>query len=118
MVTRTDIEKYILDNYSTSPEHLWKSDPASEIFRHNRNRKWFGLIMNITGDKVNLDNNDYVDVLNLKCDPEMISHLASQKGFAPAYHMSKKHWITIVLNGDVNDDIIYNLIDQSYNLTT
>ena len=43
--------------------------------------------------------------------------MVTQTGFAPAYHMNKKHWLTILLNGSVNDDEIYNLLDMSYEMT-
>lgn len=47
---------------------------------------------------------------NYDTDPE-------QTGFAPAYHMNKKHWLTILLNGSIDDDEIYNLLDMSYEMT-
>jgi len=32
-------------------------------------------------------------------------------------YMNRKHWLTILLNGSVNDDEIYNLLDMSYEMT-
>ena len=35
----------------------------------------------------------------------------------PAYHMNKEHWNTIIISKDVNETLVYELIDQSYELT-
>ena len=51
----------------------------------------------ITREKVSLTGNGMIDILVLKCEPEMVSTLVGQKGFAPAYHMNKKHWLTVLL---------------------
>ncbi len=55
--------------------------------------------------------------LNLKCDPEKAALLREQyTSITPGYHMNKKHWNTIIIDGTIDDDIIYNLIDHSYDL--
>lgn len=117
MVTRADILKYANENFNTKSEHLWARYPTYEVLRHDRNKKWYGVIMDVPGIKVGLDGEEAVDILDIKCEPDMIASLVSQKGFAPAYHMNKKHWITVILDGTVADDVIYNLIDLSYEMT-
>ena len=55
--------------------------------------------------------------VNLKCDPERALELRAQyDSVVPGYHMSKIHWNTIALNGDVSDKMICELINGSYNL--
>lgn len=55
--------------------------------------------------------------LNLKCNPEKATILREQfTSITPGYHMNKKHWNTIIIDGTIDDDIIYNLIDHSYDL--
>jgi predicted DNA-binding protein (MmcQ/YjbR family) len=55
--------------------------------------------------------------INLKCDPEKAIELREEhEGIAGAYHMSKKHWNSVSTQGDLSDKIIYQLIDNSYNL--
>ena len=44
----------------------------------------------------------------------MIGSLLSTKGFLPAYHMNKNHWISIVLDNSVSDDQIIPLLELSY----
>ena len=52
--------------------------------------------------------------MNVKCSTIMIGSLLSTKGFLPAYHMNKNHWISIVLDNSVPDDQITPLLELSY----
>lgn len=55
--------------------------------------------------------------VNLKCDPQRALELRSDfEAIEPGCHMSKMHWNTVSLNSDVTDKIIYEMIDDSYNL--
>jgi predicted DNA-binding protein (MmcQ/YjbR family) len=63
------------------------------------------------------ENGDYS--VNLKCDPDKALELRVQypEDVFPGYHMSKKHWNTVVIqNGNLNDDFVKKLIDDSYML--
>jgi predicted DNA-binding protein (MmcQ/YjbR family) len=55
--------------------------------------------------------------MNLKCDPDLAMHLREvYKAVRPGYHMNKRHWNTIILDGSIPDDEIFALIDDSYQL--
>ncbi len=55
--------------------------------------------------------------INLKCDPEKVLELRERyPAVKPGYHMSKKHWNTVIIDGSVEDDILYEWINDSYNL--
>ncbi len=55
--------------------------------------------------------------LNLKCDPERAIELRAQyPAVIPGYHMNKKHWNTINVDGSMNDELLYELVDHSYDL--
>lgn len=55
--------------------------------------------------------------VNLKCDPERTVALrAEYEAVQPGYHMSKIHWNTIAINGDVPVTLLRELIDHSYEL--
>ena len=57
--------------------------------------------------------------INLKCDPEYAIELREEyEGVQPGYHMNKKHWNTVLTDGSVPDELIYELIDHSYELVT
>lgn len=55
--------------------------------------------------------------INLKCDPEKAIELRELYSCVlPGYHMSKKHWNTILVDGSVPDQLIQQWIDHSYAL--
>lgn len=55
--------------------------------------------------------------LNLKCDPEKaISLREHYPSVIPGYHMSKKHWNTVFVNGSVEDVTLREWIDHSYDI--
>jgi predicted DNA-binding protein (MmcQ/YjbR family) len=54
---------------------------------------------------------------NIKCDPEKALELRDKyTSVIPGYHMNKKHWNTIIVDGSVNDRLLYEWITDSYNL--
>jgi len=60
---------------------------------------------------------DQFAFINLKCEPEKAIDLRERhQGIKPGYHMSKKHWNSVYVNEDVNDDLILSLTDKSYDL--
>jgi predicted DNA-binding protein (MmcQ/YjbR family) len=55
--------------------------------------------------------------LNLKCDPERAVELReTYDSIRPGYHMNKKHWNTLVLDGSLSVHLVRELIDHSYDL--
>ena len=55
--------------------------------------------------------------LNLKCNPEKAIELrAEYEAIQPGYHMSKAHWNSVYLNIDVSDKLVFQLINDSYEL--
>ena len=55
--------------------------------------------------------------INLKCDPQKALELrAEHSSVIPGWHMNKKHWNTINLDGLLSDKKIYEMIDHSYEL--
>jgi predicted DNA-binding protein (MmcQ/YjbR family) len=55
--------------------------------------------------------------INLKCEPEKAIELRERyPSVLPGYHMNKRHWNTIVIDGSIDDDIILGWVDDSYDL--
>ena len=56
--------------------------------------------------------------LNVKTNPEYSELLRNAYEYIiPAYHMNKEHWNTIILGDNIDESIVKELIDQSYELT-
>ncbi|MBQ9828409.1 MAG: MmcQ/YjbR family DNA-binding protein, partial [Lachnospiraceae bacterium] len=85
---------------------------------HEDNKKWFALMMPVKRNKLGLPGGDIVDVINLKIDDMFLKEiLLREPGIMPAYHMNKMHWITVLLDGTVEEDRICDLIGISYEAT-
>jgi predicted DNA-binding protein (MmcQ/YjbR family) len=117
MIYREEILAYVKEKFDTNPDYPWFKHPDYAVLRHKSSGKWYGLIMNVSRNKLGLTGKRSTEIINLKCDPELNSLLRGQKGILPAYHMNKEHWITIVLDSPFPKEEIYNLINLSYDLT-
>ena len=112
---REEIFQYVKEQYGTEPEYLWKKDPDSAVLRH-KNGKWYAVLMTVEKSKLGLEENDLVDIMDVKCNPEMTSMIIQTYGFLPGYHMNKQHWITILLDGSVSAAKTLDFLDMSYDL--
>jgi predicted DNA-binding protein (MmcQ/YjbR family) len=55
--------------------------------------------------------------VSLKCDPDRAANLRREhSAVVEGYHLNKRHWITVTLNADVPDDMVRELIEDSYDL--
>ena len=112
---RDEVLKYVRKKYKASPEYLWKRYPDYAVFRHEDNRKWFAIIMNVDADKLGLPCSERLDIIDVKIDDLMLRDiLLKQEGFLPGYHMNKGSWMTILLDGTVSLNEICNMIDASF----
>ena len=79
--------------------------PGPAVFKVRQ--KMFALLMNdATGPR-----------LNLKCDPVQAQMLRDVfEAVQPGYHMNKRHWNTVLLDGSLPDGEVQRMIDHSYSL--
>ena len=97
------ITKYLL----SKPEALedYPFDDHTAVFKVRK--KMFGL----------LTVRNTILCVNLKCDPEQAFILRDIfEAVIPGYHMNKKHWNTVMLNGSIAQGEIERMIDHSYSL--
>jgi predicted DNA-binding protein (MmcQ/YjbR family) len=100
-----DIEAY--RNYCLNKKGVTESFPFDDkILVYKVMDKIFALT----------DINEFASI-NLKCDPILaIEYRETYAGVTPGYHMNKKHWNTIAMDGSIPDNLVYRWIDDSYNL--
>jgi len=103
--------------YGDQPDFPWDKSPGCGVFRNPNNKKWYALVMNVDAGKVDKKRSGEVEIVNIKLDENKIPVLLGQKGFYPAYHMNKKNWITIVLDGTLSDAKLSALIAESRSFT-
>lgn len=105
----------IIKKYNVIPEFLWDKYPSYGIFRSKSSNKWFAAILNVDKSKVINNESGEIEIINVKVG-DLVNSYLKEKAIAPAYHMSKKSWITIILNDTCKDEKIMDLIDISYEL--
>jgi len=55
--------------------------------------------------------------VSVKCDPELAAQLRiSYPAIAPGYHLNKRHWNTLTLDGSLADDFVFEMLEDSYDL--
>ena len=116
--TRKDVLAYAKKTYGTVEEYLFADSPMCAVLRREDNGKWYGIVMDVKRSSLFLTNDQTkVDVLNVKVDPAALFDLLGEKGILPAYHMSKSHWISILLDGSVDREFVYALMRMSRRMT-
>ncbi|HCE33042.1 MmcQ/YjbR family DNA-binding protein [Fusobacterium sp.] len=111
-----EIINYINNKYGDKLEFLWEKSPKNAVVRRKFSKKWYAVILTVSKRKLNLDCDEIIEVINLHNIAEEIEKLIDNKKYFPAYHMNKKYWCTICLDGTVELKEIYKLIDISYKL--
>lgn len=75
------------------------------------------LVFKVMGKMFALIDVELFESVNLKCDPEQAIKLRDNyDAVKPGYHMNKKHWNTIELNGSLSDKEIFHWVNHSYDL--
>ncbi len=105
---------FMKSRFDSDAEFPWEDENI--IFRVKSSTKWFALIMTIPAERLGLKSKELVDVLNLKHDPLDMQNLYDGKNIFPAYHMNKIHWLTILLDKNIDFAKIMKLVCESYDL--
>lgn len=106
--------------YGTVPEYPW-DDLQAAVLRNTKSRKWYGLIIAVSTDKLGLKVKPQIpyktEILLLHHSKEDVLRLVDGINFIPAWHMNKKSWLACVLDGRLTIDVIMDHVDISYRLS-
>ena len=113
---KDDYIAWIKSKFGAEPDYPWPDDaPYSFVFRCP-NEKWFALVMRIKYRQLGLTGDENIWVVNMKAEQDTISNLVDRKSIFPAWHMNKKHWITVLLTAVTDFDKLCELTEKSYEL--
>ncbi len=112
-----EIIKYAKEKYNDELEFLWESTPDAAILRNKMNNKWYLLIMNIEKTKLGIKEEGRVEIIDLMIEPDKLQQIVDNEKYFLGYHMNKKHWLTVKLDGSIKTHEICKLIDESYKLS-
>lgn len=112
--TTKAVLKYAKSKYGTPSEFLW--DDENSIMRRKDNRKWYILVMIVERKKIGLEGEGKIEIIDLLGPKDEIPKLLDGVNYLPAYHMNKKSWFTVPLDGRVSEKVLFALVDMSYEL--
>ena len=115
-MTKQEFLECCLNTYGTSPDYPFDEDFETAVLRHEDNRKWYAIVMRVSRRKFGFNNDEVIDVVNLKLPTEMFGSFGAADGVYPAYHMNKLHWISVLLP-DAPDDVVQFLVNVSFEAT-
>ncbi len=111
-----ELIRHVRERYGDEPEFLWPKFPRNAILRRRDNAKWYAALLRIPRRKLGLDSDDLVDILDLRGEPESLAAMIDGVRYFPGYHMNKKHWFTLCLDGSVSSLEIFAGIAASYEI--
>lgn len=115
---RDKVIQLFSERYGIGYDNPWSSDPVDRqnlVFRIPSG-KWVGLLMTIPISRLGLPGESLIDCINLKHRPDDIDQVIDEVTVFPAYHMNKKHWITVLITPKSDRNRIISLIEESINL--
>ena len=97
---------YVREQYGDELEFLWKSTPNNAVWRRKDTKKWYAALLTVQAEKLGLDSDETVEILDFRVEPGELEKLVDYKLYYPGYHMNKKHWCTIILDGSVEFEAV------------
>lgn len=108
MLSKIKVIRHALELPNVFEDYPFEEDYETTVLKHSDTGKWFAIIMKVDGRIY----------LNVKTEPEYSDLLRKTYSYIiPAYHMNKEHWNTIILSEQVEEKLVYELLENSYELT-
>ena len=114
----TKIIERVQEKYHVKAEFLFGEDEPTAVFRKvvKEKPKWFAFISRCNRKTVTGTGEGKIEILNLRLEASDVDTLITHENIHRGYHMNKKYWLTIELDTTVDTDMIYALLDKSYQL--
>ena len=110
--------EYVRNTYGDELEYPWPKTLENAVLRRQDTEKWYGALLIISRRKLGLESDEPVEILDLRIPPEEVARTVDGIGYFPGFHMNKRHWYTILLDGTVSPEEIFPQIDRSWEMAT
>ena len=94
-------------------EFLWEDSPEYAVLRRTDTGKWYGVMMRLPGRKFGLTDDAVSEFVLLRIPRDAADAIVADNRFLPAYHMNKRTWFAIRLDGGVGLTEILQLTERS-----
>ena len=113
-----EIMDYARKRYGDEAEYLWEKFPDNAVLRRKDTKKWYAAIPTVPYSKFGIEREGTVEVIDLRMDPDELEKTVDNITYFRGWHMNKKRWITMLLDGSAPYDEIISRLDNSYRLAT
>ncbi|MBF0775419.1 hypothetical protein BVE84_06910 [Streptococcus azizii] len=111
--------RYVAEHFQESPDYPFTKAPDIATLRHVANQKWYSLMTQVPWTVLGeTDKEGSIDIVNIKVEVEQMEELLGKPGIYPAYHMSKKTWVSISLDDRLPDGVLFDLVSRSRRLVS
>lgn len=107
---------HIRATYGDELEFLWRKFPGNAIVRRQDNGKWYAALLVVPRSKLVGNFPERMEILNLRANPETLGSYVDHISRFPGYHMNKKNWVSLCLDGSVPFEELTEHLEISYRL--
>jgi len=111
-----ELLRYVQETYGDEIEYPWK-DMDAAVIRSHLTKKWYAVFMKVHPSKIGLGGSQPIRIMDLHGTAEQVASLVDGKRYFPGWHMNRKYWYTICLDGSVPMDELQRRIDASFTLS-
>ena len=110
-----DVLRYVKERYNSTTVKPFKTNPDIKALVTPKD-KWYALFLDVEYNKLQKDSlvDSKVKIVNLKHLSSEISTVIDNRNIFPSYHMNKNHWISVVLDNNIDIEYVKELIELSY----
>lgn len=106
--------EYVREKYGCELEFLWEKFSDNAVWRRADTGKWFAAVLTVSLRKLGLKSDEVAEIIDLRLPPEQMESLVDGKRYFGGWHMNKKHWYTMILDGSIPFDELCERIDESW----
>lgn len=107
---------YVHGEYGEKLEFLWEKSPDNAILRRSDTGKWYAALLTIPSHKLGVTPDRIVEVIDLRLHPDKMAGLIDKERYFPGWHMNKKSWYTIIMDGSVPFEELCQRVEESRKL--
>ena len=111
-----ELLRYVQETYGDEIEYPWK-DMDAAVIRSHLTKKWYAVFLKVHPSKIGLGGSQPIRIMDLHGTAEQVASWVDGERYFPGWHMNRKYWYTICLDGSVPMDELQRRIDASFALS-
>lgn len=111
-----ELLRYVQETYGDEIEYPWK-DMDAAVIRSHLSKKWYAVFIKVHPGKIGLGGSQPIRIMNLHGTAEQVAALVDGEQYFPGWHMNRKYWYTVCLDGSIPMYELQRRIDESFELS-